>query len=116
MSSPQVPARHPKLLSVNEKLALNGKGFKIVAKKHRKSIASPVSTPIIPTVSTPSIVIPRTVVNSAPLISPEGGEAWASVKHAPTVVKKDSLEEAKIGNMYRGPKAIRKGFPEEDTK
>ena len=89
---PQVPSGTMKLVSLKEKLASKGKSFKIVAKKVRESIESPLVTSTAHTArSTPSIVISGSATHFVPLLSPEGVPE-PSVDHSMTFTRKESHE------------------------
>ena len=91
-SSTETPPGTTKLLSLKEKLALNGKAFKIVAKKPRESIETPQVAPADPTArTTPSIIIPCSVANSVPFLSPHEAPE-PSVNHSVTAIRKHSPE------------------------
>jgi hypothetical protein len=94
-SPPRAPAWTTKLLSLKEKLALEGKAFKIVAKNPRESLESLQINPVAHTArTTPSIVIPaRSTAFSVPLLSPEGPPA-PSMDRFMTIVRKDSPENS----------------------
>ena len=103
--SPHAPPGTTKFLSLKEKLAPKGKGFKIVAKKPPKSIESPAATPTVPTSrSTPSIVIPRAAADITPLVGPAGVVGWNSINRPSTFATNTLLEGLEDSAVEGSPK------------
>lgn len=112
MSPPQARPGTIKLLSLKEKLALKGKASKIVAKKPRESIEPPMVTPVASTArSTPAIVIPRSMANSTPLLSPDAVPEEHSLDRSVTTIRKDSPE-----NSPTGPQVVSKSNPSVSSR
>jgi hypothetical protein len=115
--SPPAPAGMTKLLSLNEKHALRGKVFKIPTKKHSKPIELSAVTPAVSTTrSTPSIIIPRSVANNTPLLSPEGEAGWSSVKNSATIIRNDRSVPTQVVKLSNGDSSMSSRAIEQPVK